>query len=179
MAFDLFVSHFAKCSRSSFSVGCSRWLEEMIEISIVCMDSLHSAIHMQTNTQTSIPYRIFPPLLFSFCIAILNRSFRMFETGRGFKSFRLALLANDPVLLRTLSFGPDGRTEFPNFTGDPPAASRKEVSPVLLGTFSFGPVPRFPNSVVLVFTGDPPALACMSPKCPPYCKQYTSGPLTP
>lgn len=181
MAFDLFVSYFAKCSCSSFSVGCSRWLEEMIDISIVCMNSLHSAIHMQTNTQTSIPYRIFPPLLLSFCIAILNRSFRMFETGRGCKSFRLALLADDPVLLRTLSFGPDGRTEFPNFTGDPPAKSRKEDSrslellprvtagPVLLGTFSFNPDPRFPNSVVLVFTGDPPALACMPPKCPPYC----------
>jgi hypothetical protein len=93
----------------------------------------------------------------------------MFETGRGFKSFRLALLANDPVLLRTLSFGPEGRTEFPNFTGDAPAKSRKEDSLVLLGTFSFNPDPRFPNSVVLVFTADPLALACMSPKCPPYC----------
>jgi hypothetical protein len=116
------------------------WLQQMAgrnEISIVCMNSLHSAVHMQTNTQTSIPYRIFPPLLLSFCIAILNRSFRMFETGRGFKSFRLALLADDPVLLRTLSFGPDGRTEFPNFTGDPPT------------------------------------LACMSPKYfPPYCNVY-------
>ena len=134
MASLLSFYHLLKCSRRSFSEGCSSLLQKLIEISMLCMNSpghtVASAINMQTLPLTSIscPYRKEPPLMTSFWIAKFKKSLLMFFTGRGFISCRFALLV-DPLLLRSSSY-----LVVSLFTGDPASGipffvtSRKRAS---------------------------------------------------